>query len=160
MEGRIFIEPIGKVKVNEEGYLVEIDAAYRSALTNLDQFSHALIFWWAHQNDRADLRRTTMVDLPYARGTRAGVFACRSQIRPNPIAVTTCALLHVDVANGIVIVPWIDAFDGTPLIDIKPFMPTSDRVRDFHVAPWAEDWPEWMEDAGLYFQEHAVDFGD
>lgn len=59
-----------------------------------------------------------------------------------------------------VILPWIDAFDGTPVIDLKPFIPSSDRVRDFRVAPWMAAWPEWMEDAGAYFVEHAVDFGD
>ena len=36
----------------------------------------------------------------------------------------------------------------------------SDRIRDFKVAPWLEDWPEWMEDAGEYFAEHEVDFGE
>ncbi len=160
MEEKYMIDPIGKVHEGMDGYSLEIFQPYRDALMGLDQFSHALVFWWADQCDRSDLRKTIVVDLPYARGTQAGVFACRSQSRPNPIAVTTCALLNVDKQHGIIVLPWIDAFDGTPVVDIKPFMPTSDRVRDFHVAPWAKDWPEWMEDTGQYFQEHAVDFGD
>jgi tRNA (Thr-GGU) A37 N-methylase len=88
------------------------------------------------------------------------VFACRSEYRPNPIGVTLMAVISVDVENGIVVLPWIDAFDGTPVLDIKPYIPISDRVREYKVASWLEDWPEWMEDAAEYFAEHATDFGE
>ena len=154
------IKPIGVVHGSNQGFALEIFEPYRPALEKLDQFSHALIFWWADQNDNTEARDSLTVNLPYAEGLQAGVFACRSQMRPNPVAVTTCALINVDVESGMVILPWIDAFDGTPVIDIKPFIPTSDRVRDFHVSSWMAEWPEWMEDAAEYFQSHAVDFGD
>jgi tRNA-Thr(GGU) m(6)t(6)A37 methyltransferase TsaA len=159
MKDNILIKPIGKVHAVEDSFSLEIFQPYRTALTGLDQFSHALVFWWADRCDQPQLREILVVDLPYARGTRAGVFACRSERRPNPIAVTTCALIHVDEKSGTVVLPWIDALDGSPVIDIKPFIPSSDRVRNFHVASWMKDWPEWMEDADQYFQEHAVDFG-
>jgi tRNA (Thr-GGU) A37 N-methylase len=110
--------------------------------------------------DTKAARSIMTTKLPYAAGVEAGVFACRSEYRPNPIAVTTMMILDVDEEKGIVVLPWIDAFDGTPLLDIKPYIPISDRIRDYKVAEWAADWPEWMEDAGEYFAEHETDFGD
>ena len=160
MSKQINLDPIGKVHAGAEGYSLEIFEPYREALEGLEQFSHVLVFWWADRNDQAALRETTLVDLPYAPGLRKGVFACRSERRPNPLALTTCYVIQVDVEKGLVVLPWIDALDGSPLLDLKPFIPSSDRVRDFHVAPWMAEWPEWMEDAAAYFEEHAVDFGD
>lgn len=160
MKDIYLLRPIGEVRVSSDGFMIAISEPYREALRGLDQFSHVLVFWWADRSDNAQDRVLLDVDLPYARGTKAGVFACRSESRPNPIALTTCALLNVDMDTGMVILPWIDALDKTPIIDLKPFIPTSDRVRDFHVAPWMSDWPHWMEEAGQFFQDHAVDFGD
>lgn len=156
------LHPIGWVSACDEtgSYLLRIDEPYRPALKQLDQFSHILIFWWADQMDIEKYRSIMTCELPYAPGVEAGVFACRAEYRPNPIAVTTLPLLSVDVENGLVVLPWIDAFDGSPVLDIKPYIPISDRIRDFKVAPWLADWPEWMEDAAEYFAEHATDFGE
>jgi tRNA-Thr(GGU) m(6)t(6)A37 methyltransferase TsaA len=160
MTEKIYLEPIGRVHAAAGSTSLEIYEPFRDALLGLEQFSHVLVFWWAHGCDTGEQRQITQVDLPYAPGLRKGVFACRSERRPNPLALTTCYVLQVDVENGLVLLPWIDAQDGSPLLDLKPFIPTSDRVRDFQVAPWMADWPEWMEDAAAYFEKHAVDFGD
>ena len=153
---------IGRVSVNEADgrYLLEIDPPYREALGQLDRFSHVMVFWWADQMDGKEGRQILTTKLPYAPGESVGVFACRSEYRPNPIAVTTMPILSVDVEAGEVILPWIDAFDGSPVIDLKPYIPICDRIRDLHVAPWMADWPLWMEDAAEYFAEHETDFGD
>ncbi len=154
--------PIGKVRASDEeqSYILQIDEPYRSALKQLDQFSHVMIFWWADKMDTEKYRQMVTTELPYAPGLEAGVFACRSEYRPNPIAVTTMMMLDVDVEEGLVVLPYIDAFDGTPIIDLKPYIPISDRIRDYNVAEWFADWPEWMEDAGAFFAEHAPDFGE
>ena len=156
------LHPIGTVRAVEgEGrYTIEIEEKFRPGLKKLDEFSHALIFWWADQMDKPESRQTLTTVLPYAPGLEAGVFACRSEYRPNPIAVTTMFILDIDLENGVVTLPWIDAYDGTPVIDLKPYIPISDRIRDYQVADWASDWPEWMEDAAGYFAEHPTDFGD
>jgi len=156
------LRPIGTVHASEaeQCYSLHIDEAFRPALKQMDQFSHVLVFWWAHKMDTPELREVLTTELPYARGVQAGVFACRAEYRPNPIAVTTVPLLDVDVEQGVVMLPWIDACDGTPVLDLKPYIPISDRIRDFYVADWLSDWPEWMEDAADYFAEHATDFGD
>jgi len=154
------LHPIGYVHASdEEGtYTLQIDQPYRAALKEMQQFSHVMVFWWADKMDTQHYRNIMTTELPYAPGVEAGVFACRSEYRPNPIAVTTMAVLSVDVENGIVVLPWIDAFDGTPVLDLKPYIPISDRIRDCKVAAWLADWPEWQEDAAAYFAEHATDF--
>lgn len=156
------LHPIGRVHASDEDqrYMLQIDEPYRAGLKQLDQFSHVMIFWWADKMDTDQYRNIMTTELPYAHGVEAGVFACRSEYRPNPIAVTLMAIISIDIENGIVELPWIDAFDGSPVLDLKPYIPISDRIRDFRVAEWLADWPEWMEDAGAYFAEHETDFGD
>ena len=156
------LNPIGSVQVDEEKglFLLKIDEPYREALAQLDRFSHVMVFWWADQMDTPQYRKMLTAQLPYAKGVNAGVFACRSEYRPNPIALTTTMVLGVAPENGVVLVPWMDAFAGTPVLDLKPYIPCTDRVRDVRVADWMSDWPEWMEDAGEYFAQHAVDFGE
>lgn len=156
------LHSIGMVQASDEEqrYILHIEKPYRAALKQLDQFSHVMIFWWADQMDTRNHRSIMTTELPYAPGVDAGVFACRSEYRPNPIAVTTMMMLDVDVEQGLVVLPYIDAFDGTPILDLKPYIPISDRIRDFKVAEWFATWPEWMEDAGAFFAEHATNFGD
>lgn len=154
------LHPIGCVRQGEAASILEIDAPYRPALKELRQFSHALVFWWADGADTPQGRATLQADLPYARGTVAGVFACRSEYRPNPIALTACPILDVDEQAGRVALAWIDAQDGSPIIDLKPYIPMVDRIRDVQVASWFAGWPEWLEDAAEYFAAHPVDFGE
>jgi len=151
--------PIGTIHALDGNFSLEIFEPYRPGLKKLANFSHAMIFWWADQHDNPHDRAITTTQLPYAPGVEAGVFACRAPYRPNPIALTTMLMLDVDVENGIVLMPWIDAEDGTPLLDLKPYIPISDRIRDVSVAKWFADWPQWMEDAGEFFAKNEVDLG-
>lgn len=156
------LKPIGRILINEaKGYYnLKIDEPFRAGLKQLDLFSHVMVFWWADQVDSAEQRNIITTELPYAPGIEAGVFACRSEYRPNPIALTIMPVLAVDIENGEVWLPWIDAFDGSHIIDLKPYLPISDRIREVRVASWMMDWPMWMEDAPAYFAEHDTDFGD
>ena len=156
------LQPIGRITMNASPgcCILDIDSPYRPALQQLDRFSHVMVFWWAHQMDNEHQRQVLTTDLPYAPGEQVGVFACRAEYRPNPIAVTTLVVLDVDVEGGRVVLPWIDAYDGSPLLDLKPYIPICDRIRDVRVAPWMADWPMWMEDAPAFFAEHASDFGE
>lgn len=157
----ISINPVGFVQASDEQgkYCVKIYQEYTEALRQLEQFSHVTIFWWANRHDNVKDRSILSTELPYARGVKAGVFACRSEYRPNPIGITTMPIISIDREQGIVTLPWIDAYDGTPVIDLKPYIPTSDRVRDIKVADWMSGWPVWMEEAGAYFASHETDFG-
>ena len=91
---------------------------------------------------------------PYAEDILTGVFACRSEYRPNPILMTTCTILDVDEDNGTVQVAWIDALDGTAILDLKPFMPVSDRPEEVRMPDWLSHWPEWIP-TGYWFPEEA-----
>lgn len=141
------LRPIGRVRVEDERFWLEIDAPFRGGLDKLDQFSHIITLWWAHEHDNAQSRKRIKTEIPYAGNLKAGVFACRSEYRPNPLGVTVCQILSVDMKAGIVTVPYTDAFDGTPLLDLKAYFPVSDRVRDYRVPDWVKDWPEWFEEA-------------
>lgn len=154
------LHPIGYVRANDENFCLEILKPYRPALKEMHQFSHILVFWWTDAEDTAAQRSILTTELPYAPGINAGVFACRSPYRPNPIALTTVPIIAVDEEKGLVILPWIDANDGTPVLDLKPYIPLSDRIRDVRVAEWLREWPEWMEDAGEFFASNEVNFGD
>lgn len=155
------IHPVGYVQASESDgqFAIKVFPEYCAALKKLDQFSHVVIFWWADRHDIPHDSNITVANLPYAEGIEAGVFACRSEYRPNPIAMTVMQILHIDEKNGLILLPWIDAFDGTPVIDLKPYMPVSDRIRDVKVADWLKDWPLWMEEAGEYFSTHQTNFG-
>ena len=154
--------PIGEVKADERSgvFQVQVFTPFRDALQQLVSFSHVIVFWWADGHDNPQDRAILTTELPYARGLNAGVFACRSEYRPNPICITTMPILGLDEETGVLTLPWIDARDGSPVIDLKPYIPVSDRIRDFSVAEWMRTWPEWMEDAGAYFAENPIDFGD
>ncbi len=148
------IRPIGHTRVSEgEFYRLEILKPFRPALKLLDQFSHVMVFWWANQHDNVADRNRMQTEPSYAPETEAGVFACRAPFRPNPILLTTCPLLSVDEENGVVELAWIDTFDGTPIVDLKPYIPVSDRIRDVKVADGLADWPEWVEDGETFSAE-------
>jgi tRNA-Thr(GGU) m(6)t(6)A37 methyltransferase TsaA len=153
---------VGSVQVSEmDGFFaVKLLPEFREAMEGLDQFQHVIVLWWADRQDSPQARHTLLTELPYAPGIQAGVFACRSEYRPNPIGITISQILEIDKSQGIVRLAWIDAFDGTPVLDLKPYLPVSDRVRDVSVADWMKDWPVWMEDAGEYFASNPTNFGE
>ncbi len=147
------IKPIGTVRSWEGTFELAVDAPYRAALKQLNQFSHVIVFWWAHQHDNDDDRARLETSLPYAEGIEAGVFACRAEYRPNPVMMTICPMRSVDVEAGIIKLVWIDAVNGTPLVDLKPYIPMSDRILSIRVPSWMKDWPQSMEEAAAFFSD-------
>jgi tRNA-Thr(GGU) m(6)t(6)A37 methyltransferase TsaA len=138
------IYPIGYIRRSENRINLEILEPFRPALKQVDHFSHVTVLWWAHKHDNGKSRNVTQTEPPYARGILTGIFATRAECRPNPIAITTCKILKVDEANGIVQIAWIDAYDGTPIVDLKAYFPVCDRVKEPRVPQWISEWPEWM----------------
>ncbi len=145
------LSPIGQVECGPEGFALKIDPKYRAGLQGLADFGHINVLWWSHYLDTPDHRSVVEAEQPYKHGpAKLGIFATRSPLRPNPICVTTVSVLHVDVANGLVIVPWIDAENGTPILDIKPYEPSADRVREVRMPEWCQHWPQWLEDSAKF----------
>lgn len=141
------VYPVGYVQGSEEeGFRVEVLEPFRAGLKQLKHFSHVMVFWWADQHDNDVDRSVLQAEPSYAESKMTGVFACRSEYRPNPIALTTCKIIDVDEAGGAVYVLWIDAYPGTPVIDLKAYFPVSDRPKNVQIPEWLSGWPEWMPD--------------
>ena len=120
---------IGKIVNEEENVKVVIKQRYAEGLKGLEGYSHVQILWWMDGCDNASDRGTLVEEKPYRNGPdEIGVFALRSPERPNPIAVSNVNIAYVDVQSGTVGLYYIDAFDGSKVIDIKPYMPSIDRI--------------------------------
>ena len=102
---------------------LEIDPAYRLGLTGLAGYSHIVLLYWMHE-----ARRDLIVQSPAHATEPRGVFSLRSPVRPNPIALSVVRVLSLDAAAGRIEIDAIDCVDGTPLIDIKPYLPGVDAV--------------------------------
>jgi len=152
------VRAIGRVRADDAKgyYALEVDEPYREGLLALGEFGRLNALWWAHGMDTLEFRGTLSCELPYAPGVRAGVFSCRSEYRPNPIALTSCGIGSVDVDTGLITLDYIDAVDGTPLLDIKPYIPVCDRARDVRVAPWFREWPDCIEDSAAFFAKFEL----
>lgn len=143
--------PVGKVEKPKYGLQLKIFEPFRPALKELENFSHLIVFWWCHLHDNKKDRKTLECEKPYKKSPeKIGIFATRSPIRPNPIGITVVSILKIDYDNGIIHIPYIDAEIDTPIIDLKPYHPSADRVRDVSVPKWCSHWPKWYEDSANF----------
>jgi tRNA-Thr(GGU) m(6)t(6)A37 methyltransferase TsaA len=150
MEPEVYkLRTIGFVRRREDGIRAEILEPYRPGLRELARFSHVIVLWWAHKHDNERSRSWLQTEPPYAPGKVMGVYGTRAEYRPNPIGLTVCKLKGVDEEKGFVEIAEIDAYDGTPVVDLKAYFPVCDRVREARIPEWLSDWPEWMPDEGL-----------
>jgi len=141
--------PIGRIRRRKGHVDLEIAERFRPGLRMLDGFSHVIVIWWAHLVDDEESRAVLTCEPPYAEGHLTGVFACRAEYRPNPIALTPSRVLSVDEVGGVVRINDIDALDGSPVLDLKAYFPVVDRVRDARIPDHLEGWPEWLPEEGL-----------
>src|SRR5512133_1346932 len=150
--------PVGFVRVRTEGFVVEIEPQYRAGLNGLTGFSHVNILWWSHLLDGASGLNRLVSEAPYRNAPRElGVFATRSPLRPNAICLSAAPLIAVDVQAGILRLGYIDAEDGTPVLDIKPYHPSADRVREVGLPAWCRDWPQCFEDSAAFDWESVFE---
>ena len=114
------------------------DPSYRAALNHLDQFSHVWVVFVFHQN--GGTWRPT-IDPPRLDAPKSmGVFASRSPHRPNPIGLSAVKLdrIDFDAEGGIEIhLSGVDILDGTPVLDIKPYLPYADSIPEANTG-WIE----------------------
>ena len=139
---KIKLEPIGFVKTKAVGIEVRdkniisqivFCEELTEALEGIQDFSHMFVLFWLHKMSDED--REIMKVHP--RGRRdmplLGIFATRTPHRPNPIGLTRVKLLGVE--GNVVNVQGLDAFNGTPVLDIKP-LDRWDTTEDFKVPEW------------------------
>lgn len=100
---------------------IRVFGEYRGAMDGIERHKYYHILYWL---DRAE--RDKLKGIPPGKTEERGVFSIRSPIRPNPVAL--CLVELIKVEGNILTVKWLDALDGSPLIDIKPFWPETDCI--------------------------------
>jgi tRNA (adenine37-N6)-methyltransferase len=115
---------------------VKVYKKYKQALDSIEDFSDILIVYWMDQlfhYERSVLRVHPQgrTDMPLV-----GVFACRSPARPNPLGVTHVKLL--ERSDTLLKVSGLDAVNGTPVIDIKPYIPRANISEEPRLPDWID----------------------
>ncbi len=101
--------------VSRAGF-IEVFPAFVDGLQDLDGFSHVYLLYHFHE-----VRQTKLVVTPFLDTELRGVFATRAPSRPNPIGLSLVELVRVE--GNLVHVDRLDVLDGTPLLDVKPYVP-------------------------------------
>ena len=114
---------------------ITVDAAWAKALDGIDEFSHIWVLWWIDRYDNPPTTRHVhperRLELPLV-----GLFATRSPHRPFPIGLTAVRLLERDGSR--LVVEGLDAYEGTPVLDIKPYLRRGDLVPEATMPNWLE----------------------
>jgi tRNA-Thr(GGU) m(6)t(6)A37 methyltransferase TsaA len=130
---------------------IELLPEFVEGLTDIEGFSHLILVYHLHLMHGYKLTVT-----PYLDNVSHGIFATRSPKRPNPIGLSVVRLLGVEQAKALLHIEEIDVLDGTPLLDIKPYVPHFDN-RPTEVIGWFADKVERVEQvrADQRFQQGA-----
>jgi tRNA-Thr(GGU) m(6)t(6)A37 methyltransferase TsaA len=110
---------------------------YGPGLQGLGAFSHAIVLTWLHRASFDPTRHLVRRPRGLASMPEVGIFAQRAKDRPNPIGVTAVSVLRVE--PDAVVVSGLDAINGTPVIDIKPYYPQYDAVDAPRVPEWVNE---------------------
>lgn len=153
------VSPIGKVCSYNGEIAIKLVPEYIPGLTGLEGFGYIQVLWWFDKSDNHISRSKLIEEKPYKNGPELlGVFATRTPNRPNPIALTTAYVTHLDVEAGIINLAYIDAEEGSPVLDIKPYTPSLDRVNHIMVPEWCTHWPTCNEESGNFNWEKEFNF--
>ncbi len=106
---------------------VELQAEYENGLKDLEGFSHIILIHHFHLSEGYSLKMKPFLD-----DTPRGVFATRAPRRPNPIGISVVRLEKIEGTT--LYISNIDIVDGTPLLDIKPYVPDFDREEDAQIG--------------------------
>jgi len=150
MNDEWMVRPIGRVCNDVPGLdaqwedvtsQIVIDEKWTPALEGLEEFSHIIVLTWLHRQPRREpdephTHPQGRLDLP-----AVGLFATRSPRRPNPIGVTVVPLLARQ--GNVLTVRGLDAADGTPVLDLKPYLERGDRIDGSRTPAWIRKlWSE------------------
>lgn len=112
---------------------VEVYEEFSEGLKDLDGFSHVVLLYFFHRSEGYKLRV-----VPYMDSVNRGLFATRAPKRPNPIGLSVVRLDRIE--SGRLFITNVDILDGTPLLDIKPYVPAFDTPTNVRSG--------WLEKAG------------
>ena len=143
----VTLQPIGAVRNRVKGPMPSGWADVKSrlvlrpelaeALLGLDGYSHVYVLFWPHQiPEEVRGSKPRLHPLDDEANPLQGVLATRSQIRFNPILVSVVPLLKVE--GNVLHVQGLDAVDGSPVLDVKPYIPYHDCVPEARVPQWVD----------------------
>lgn len=112
---------IGRARDTGESARIDLAPGYAPGLLGLQTGQPVIVLYWMHQT-----RRDLIRQCPHHTDGCRGTFALRSPLRPNPLAMSTVRITSLDEATGTIGIDAIDCFDGTPVVDIKPWLETVD----------------------------------
>jgi tRNA (adenine37-N6)-methyltransferase len=110
-------------RLSDQESEIEVFPEYTEGLQDVESHPHIIVLYWLDRSDRSTLKAT-----PPGTGKEHGVFATRSPDRPNPIGFAVADLIRRE--DNRLVVRGLDALDGTPLLDIKPFSAATDCVKE------------------------------
>jgi len=128
--------PIQPARANGVRGSIEILPEFQEGLADLDGFSHIVLLYHLHKS-----RGYRLKIVPFLDTELRGLFATRAPKRPNPIGLSVVRLLGIE--KGTLHIADLDIVDGTPLLDIKPYVPTFDQPDQFRTG-----WLEKLADKG------------
>jgi len=111
-----------------------VDKQYSQALDGIEDFSHIVIVFWL---DKIDKKKRSVLKVHPRRDPElplTGVFATRSPARPNPLGLSNVELIKRE--GNVLTVRGLDAINGTPVLDIKPYLPEKFDKDSVQVAEW------------------------
>ena len=123
--------PIQPFMSNEEG-IIEIFSEFSPALKDLNGFSHIICIYYFDMVKKS----VSLQAKPFLDNEIRGVFATRSPLRPNPIGLSVLKLVNIE--ENKLYVKHLDILNQTPLLDIKPYVPDFDSIRDDFKIGWLQ----------------------
>ena len=149
--------PHGKEGWNEDISTIALYPEHAGKISGLDGYSHIIVLFWIHKSgewkmtghDHHDSHDHNQNHDPHHHShshkpPHVKVFATRMPVRPNPIGLSVVELMGFSPESGIVTVKGLDALNGTPILDIKPYIPNFDSYPEASL-------PEWV---GKHLREH------
>ena len=111
-----------------------IDEEYIECLDGIEDFSHLMILFWTHETPEKARKIKKVNPAGMKKIPLKGIFATRSPVRPNPIGIISVKL--IERKGNVLIVEGLDAINNTPVIDIKPHLPSYDSPLNVKIADW------------------------
>jgi len=141
LDEEAIIRFIGRVvQVKEEESKIEIKPEFCCGLFHLNEFSHLIVLYWLHLRDNENDRKTLrVIPMRHEGAPEMGVFGTRSPSRPNPIGLCVVELLKLE--DCALIVKGLDANVGSPILDIKPYIPRADSISEAKAPEWTLKGP-------------------
>ena len=125
--------PYQPVDEDKGEFRIIVDTKYTDGLFNLDSFRYIYVIYYI---DRLRRQPAMIVNPSWTHGTKVGLFASRSPVRPNPIGISIVRIKKI--VNNEIFTSGLDVFDNTPLLDIKPYVKDLDSKIDANYG-WIDD---------------------